>query len=36
MSYVTQLECAHCGKSYEAGRVHNLCPAVNAGEKPVR
>ncbi len=27
MSYVTQLECAHCGKSYEAGRVHNLCPA---------
>ena len=27
MSYVTHLECAHCGKLYEAGRVHNLCPA---------
>ncbi len=27
MSYVTHLECAHYGKSYEASRVHNLCPA---------
>jgi threonine synthase len=25
MSFVTHLECALCGRRYEAGRVHNLC-----------
>jgi len=27
MSYVTHLECANCGRHYEAARVHNLCAA---------
>ena len=25
MNFVTHLECAHCRKRYEAGRIHNLC-----------
>ncbi len=29
MSFVTHLECAHCGEEYEAGEVHNLCSACS-------
>ena len=25
MSFVTHLECAHCGQRYDASQVHNLC-----------
>lgn len=25
MSFVSHLECANCGKEYEAGKLHNLC-----------
>src|SRR5437016_4022153 len=27
MNFVTHLECANCGKQYEANKVHNLCTA---------
>jgi threonine synthase len=27
MNYVTHLECANCGRRYEANQVHNLCTA---------
>jgi len=27
MSFVTHLECAHCGQRYDATQVHNLCTA---------
>src|SRR5438445_5491340 len=27
MNFVTHLECANCGKQYEATKVHNLCTA---------
>ncbi|MBM3838795.1 MAG: threonine synthase [Verrucomicrobia bacterium] len=27
MSFVTHLECAHCGQRYDAAQVHNLCTA---------
>ncbi|MHB8521664.1 MAG: threonine synthase [Limisphaerales bacterium] len=27
MSFVTHLECAHCGQRYDAAQVHNLCAA---------
>src|SRR5689334_1895441 len=27
MNFVTHLECANCGKRYEANQVHNLCTA---------
>jgi threonine synthase len=32
MSFVTHLECAHCGQRYDANQVHNLCPAC---QKPL-
>jgi threonine synthase len=25
VSFVTHLECAHCGERYDAGQIHNLC-----------
>jgi threonine synthase len=25
MSFVTRLECAHCGRQYDATQIHNLC-----------
>ena len=25
MTTITHLECAACGKRYEAGQIHNLC-----------
>ena len=25
MSFVTHLECAHCGQRYDAAQIHNLC-----------
>src|SRR5258708_37205511 len=27
MNFVTHLECANCGKEYDAAQVHNLCTA---------
>jgi threonine synthase len=27
MSFVTHLECAHCGQRYDAARIHGLCTA---------
>jgi len=27
MNFVTHLECANCGKHYDANKVHNLCTA---------
>ena len=27
MNFVTHLECAHCGRRYDASQAHNLCTA---------
>ena len=29
MNFVTHLECANCGRHYDAGKVHNLCASCN-------
>ncbi|HEX4646449.1 MAG TPA: pyridoxal-phosphate dependent enzyme, partial [Verrucomicrobiae bacterium] len=28
-NFVTHLECANCGKTYDAAEIHNLCTACN-------
>ncbi len=30
MSYLSHLECSECGQTYDADKLHNLCPRCNA------
>jgi threonine synthase len=32
MDYLAYLECSYCGKDYDAGELHTLCPAC---QKPL-